>query len=200
MELVKDINTDYQDYLFIRNTLRKGYTHINVVLGLCRKVGMREAKRKINDLIELGQIEQVAIEDENSDIQKYKYFVKQDKPSLYSIAGIDHIGGWQSDSSVKGRLTFDKLLVYISRFYNIPQKEILGASRKREKVVCRQMFCYIAKENMPNASLKSIGRFLGGRDHTTVIHSVNVATNLIQYDKIFKKQYQRLNEFIKSNI
>ena len=200
MELVRDIKTDYKDYLFIRNTLKGGYTHINVVLGLCRKVGMVEAKRKINDLIELGQIEQVPIEDDGSGIQKYKYFVKQDKPSLYSIAGIDHIGGWQTDGSVKGKLTFDKLLVYVSRFYNIPQKEILGASRKREKVVCRQMFCYIAKENMPNASLKSIGRFLGGRDHSTAIHSINVATNLIQYDKIFNKEYQRLNKFIKSNI
>lgn len=200
MELIKDIDTDYKDYLFIRNVLRRGYTHLGVVLGLCLKHGMIGARSKIEKLVEMGQIEKVLVEDENTDIQKYKYFVKQDKPSIYSIAGIDHIGGWQTDSSVKGRLTFDKLLVYISRFYNVPQREIIGKSRKREKVVCRQMFCYIAKENMPSASYKSISRFLGGRDHSTAIHSVNQATNLIQYDKQFQKEYTRLNEFIKSNI
>ena len=199
MELVKDYKTENQDYLFIRNTLKKGYTHLNTILGLCRKVGIVEANRKITDLVKMGQIEQITIKDEDGEI-KYKYFPKQDKPSYYSAAGIEKLGGWQSDSVLKGRLTFDKLLNCISKYYNIPQREIQGVKRHREKVICRQMFCYIARDNMPNCSLKTIGSALGGRDHSTVIHSIQQAADLMQYDKQFKKDYTRLNEFIKTNL
>ena len=124
MQLVKDYKTQNQDYLFIRNTLKKGYTHLSTILGLCRKVGMAEANRKINDLVKMGQIEQVAIQDEDGNI-KYKFFSKQESPSYYSAAGIESIGGWQSDGVLKGRLTFDKLLKCVSRYYNIPTKEII---------------------------------------------------------------------------
>jgi len=199
MQLVKDYKTQNQDYLFIRNTLKKGYTHLSTILGLCRKVGMAEANRKINDLVKMGQIEQVAIQDEDGNI-KYKFFSKQESPSYYSAAGIESIGGWQSDGVLKGRLTFDKLLKCVSRYYNIPTKEIIGSNRKREKVICRQMFCYIARENMPDTSLKSIGSALGGRDHSTVIHSIQSASDFMQYDQKFKKDYIRLNEFIKTNL
>ena len=82
MQLVKHYKTENQDYLFIRNTLKKGYTNLNTILGLCRKVGMVDANRKIADLVKMWQIEQVAIQDEDGDI-KYKYYPKQDKPSYY---------------------------------------------------------------------------------------------------------------------
>ena len=199
MELVKDYKTENQDYLFIRNTLKKGYTHLNTILGLCRKVGIVEANRKITDLVKMGQIEQVVIKDEDGDI-KYKYFPKQGKPSYYSAAGIESLGGWQSDSFLKGRLTFDKLLNCISKYYNIPKKEITGTHRQREKVICRQMFCYIARENMPETSLESIGGALGGRDHSTIIYSIQKAADLMIVEKKFKKDYVKLNEFIKTNI
>ena len=199
MELVKDYKTENQDYLFIRNTLKKGYTHLNTILGLCRKVGMVEANRKISDLVKMGQIEKRSFVNEFGE-EKHKYFAKQEKPSYYSAAGIESIGGWQTDSVLKGRLTFDQLLNCISRYYNIPKKEIQGAKRHREKVICRQMFCYIARDNMPNSSLKTIGDALGGRDHSTVIHSIQQASDLMQYDKTFKKDYTRLNEFIKTNL
>jgi hypothetical protein len=199
MELVKNYKTENQDYIFIRNTLKKGYTHLNTILGLCRKVGMIEANRKITDLVKMGQIEQVEINDEDGNI-KYKYFPKQGKPSYYSAAGIETLGGWQSDSVMKGRLTFDKLLNCVSKYYNVSKKDIIGVRRHRQKVICRQMFCYIARDNMPENSLESIGKALGGRDHSTVIHSINQATDLMTYDKKFKKDYLRLNEFIKTNL
>ena len=91
MELVKNYKTENQDYIFIRNTLKKGYTHLNTILGLCRKVGMIDANRKVTDLVKMGQIKQVEIKDEDGNI-KYKYFPKQGKPSYYSAAGIEALG------------------------------------------------------------------------------------------------------------
>jgi chromosomal replication initiation ATPase DnaA len=48
---------------------------------------------------------------------------------------------------------------------------IVGAGREREMVRVRQYICYFAYLTTP-ASLSSIGKALGGRDHSTVIHSI----------------------------
>lgn len=50
--------------------------------------------------------------------------------------------------------------------------EIAGKCRERELVAVRQVYCYIAATKTGH-SLKNIGRLIGGRDHTTVIHSRN---------------------------
>lgn len=48
--------------------------------------------------------------------------------------------------------------------------EIVGESRVRSIFKPRAMFCHIAYEHL-GKSTTQIGRFLGGRDHTTVIHA-----------------------------
>jgi chromosomal replication initiation ATPase DnaA len=62
--------------------------------------------------------------------------------------------------------------------------------RYREVVMLRQIFCYIAKKQGYN--LKPIGEKLGNRDHTTVIHSVRTASNLLATDPIFISVYDNI--------
>ena len=47
----------------------------------------------------------------------------------------------------------------------------MAKTRKTEVVNGRFIFCGIMKEYF-GYSLKKIGEFVGGRDHTTIIHSV----------------------------
>ena len=35
MELVKDVKTSYQDYNVIREIVRKGYSNLDVIVGVC---------------------------------------------------------------------------------------------------------------------------------------------------------------------
>jgi len=198
MELVRNVETEHSDYLYIRNILKKGYTNLNIIAGLCRNVHIKNAKAKINNLVEWGQVEKVLVE-EYGDVKKYKYFLKKQSPSYYSAAGIDQLGGWQSENKFRLKLTFDNLLSCISKFYTIPKSEILGRCRKREIVICRQMFCYIARKNMPDKSLSTIGRFLN-RDHSTVIHSIDAAESLVTWNKTFAKEFNKLNNYIKTNL
>ena len=53
---------------------------------------------------------------------------------------------------------------------------------------------------MPNITLKEIGSFLGGRDHSTVIHGIKTAGDLIETDKQFREEYKRLESFILSKL
>lgn len=58
----------------------------------------------------------------------------------------------------------------VATFYNIEESDISNKSRKKEVVKPRQVAMYLLREDY-NISFPSIGQKLGGRDHTTVIHS-----------------------------
>ena len=56
--------------------------------------------------------------------------------------------------------------------------ELKSQSRKRDVTMARQLFCYFAKDTL-NYSLKAIGDIVGGRDHSTVIHSIKTVEDLL---------------------
>ncbi len=58
----------------------------------------------------------------------------------------------------------------VSDFYNIKEDSIYEKTRHKEVIRPRQIIMYILREDF-NISYPSIGQKLGGRDHTTVIHS-----------------------------
>lgn len=63
------------------------------------------------------------------------------------------------------------ILAVISRDYKIRPIDIKSKRRNADIVLPRQVFCFLAREKTLQ-SYPYIGRFLGGRDHTTVLHAV----------------------------
>ena len=64
----------------------------------------------------------------------------------------------------------------VAAFYNIEEESIYNKTRRQEVVKPRQVTMYILREDF-NVSFPSIGQKLGGRDHTTVIHSCEKIRN-----------------------
>jgi chromosomal replication initiator protein len=60
----------------------------------------------------------------------------------------------------------------VCRFYRVDQHALRGKSRGREIVLPRQVAMYLLRDEA-GLSLSEIGRELGGRDHTTVLHGAN---------------------------
>ena len=58
-----------------------------------------------------------------------------------------------------------------AKFYNIEPQDIRGQSRSKDTVLARQIAMYEIRR-MTNLSLKEIGREFDGRDHSTVMHSI----------------------------
>ena len=58
----------------------------------------------------------------------------------------------------------------IANFYNIDEDNIYQKTRRKEIIKPRQVSMFILREDL-QMSYPSIGQKLGGRDHTTVIHS-----------------------------
>ena len=64
-------------------------------------------------------------------------------------------------------------------------------SNTRQIAYPRQIAMYVCKE-LTNASLPEIGRFFGGKHHTTVLHSVQKIEELRQRDEDLNRLIQSL--------
>lgn len=68
-------------------------------------------------------------------------------------------------------LTPDKIFKKVCEFFSLKKEDILGKCRQKELVHPRQISMYLLKHEM-NYSFPLIGRTLGGKDHTTIMHGV----------------------------
>lgn len=68
-----------------------------------------------------------------------------------------------------------------ARYFTLRVAELKSSSRRRAVVAARDVAMYLARQ-MTGKSLKQIGEYFGGRDHTTVLHGCRKTENLIQSD------------------
>lgn len=83
----------------------------------------------------------------------------------------------------------------ISDFYNIKEESIYEKTRHKEVIKPRQVIMYILREDF-NISYPSIGQKLGGRDHTTVIHSCEKVKNDLKNDQTLSDEITQIRSLI----
>jgi len=78
----------------------------------------------------------------------------------------------------KKTISVKDVVKIVSEHYNLEEESIYEKTRRKEIVKARQVVMYILREDF-NVSYPLIGQKLGGRDHTTVIHSyLKIKTDL----------------------
>ncbi|MGB3922014.1 MAG: chromosomal replication initiator protein DnaA [Minisyncoccia bacterium] len=83
----------------------------------------------------------------------------------------------------------------VSDFYNIKEDSIYEKTRHKEVIRPRQIIMYLLREDF-NISYPSIGQKLGGRDHTTVIHSCEKIKNDIKADQGLLEEVVRIRNLL----
>jgi chromosomal replication initiator protein len=83
----------------------------------------------------------------------------------------------------------------IAEFYGIEEDSIYEKTRRREVVRPRQVIMYILREDF-SVSYPTIGSKLGGRDHTTVIHSCEKVKREIVNDAELAKEIQDIRSLL----
>lgn len=113
------------------------------------------------------------------------------EPTLNSVKETlsDYISNIQSKS-----LTPKEIIDTTAKFYNLTYKDLIGKSRKKEYVLPRQISIYLIREEL-STSYPAIGEELGGRDHTTAMHSYN---KIVKELKINEKIKQEINSIKQS--
>ena len=90
-------------------------------------------------------------------------------------------------------LTIDDIIRIVSTHYDVTEQQVKGRLRKREIVLPRQVIMYLADKHIRMPASR-IGRCVGGRDHSTVIHSIRLITEKKQQDKDFCCEIQALEQ------
>lgn len=83
----------------------------------------------------------------------------------------------------------------VAEFYGIEEDSIYEKTRRREVVRPRQVIMYILREDF-SVSYPTIGNRLGGRDHTTVIHSCEKVKREIAEDPELAKEIQDIRTLL----
>ncbi|MBY0462052.1 MAG: chromosomal replication initiator protein DnaA [Alphaproteobacteria bacterium] len=82
------------------------------------------------------------------------------------------------------RITIEDIQKRVCEFYNIKISDLLSSRRLQNIARPRQIAIYLSKL-LTSKSLPEIGRKFGGRDHTTVLHSVRKVQEFCQSDREF---------------
>lgn len=98
-------------------------------------------------------------------------------------------------SKPQKNVSVKEILRAVSKFYSIEEFEITNKSRKKEVVKPRQVIMYLLREDF-NISYPSIGQKLGGRDHTTVIHSCDKIKKEIKTDPSLLQEINQIRTML----
>ncbi len=93
------------------------------------------------------------------------------------------------------RVRIEDILKMVSRHYKVPRNDLLSSRRSRDVVRPRQIAMYLAK-SLTARSLPEIGRRFGGRDHTTVLHSVRKVEQLMKNDGDLQQEVELLKRML----
>lgn len=81
----------------------------------------------------------------------------------------------------------------VSKYYQINKGSLLGESRARSVARPRQILMYLLRTYL-KVSLEEVGRIVGGRDHTTVMHAVSKITQLAMNDVHIREDILRIKQ------
>jgi len=83
----------------------------------------------------------------------------------------------------------------VAEYYGIDEESIYEKTRRREVVRPRQVIMYLLREDF-SISYPTIGTKLGGRDHTTVIHSCEKIKREVLVDNELAKEIQNIRTLL----
>jgi len=82
------------------------------------------------------------------------------------------------------------IIDYVSERYMVSFDDLQSKSRKQEIVEPRQVIHWMVRNHVcfNRLSLDAVGEMVGGRDHSTVLHSVKQINNWIATDRMFRER------------
>lgn len=101
-------------------------------------------------------------------------------------------------NNIRPRKNFSitEVVKIISKFYNVNEDSIYEKTRRKEIVKARQLVMYVLRE-FYSVSYPLIGQKLGGKDHTTVIHSCEKIKRILKTDASLNQELEQIKVLLK---
>lgn len=99
------------------------------------------------------------------------------KKSEISVDMIESLLGRREPQDHQTKKTPDEMVDAVIKYFSVKKRDILGKSRARPIARPRQILMYLMRTIL-ELPLEEIGRVVGNRDHTTVMHAVEKITHM----------------------
>ena len=96
------------------------------------------------------------------------------------------------------RPSLQQVVAVTAKYYHLPQRHFRSKSRKQSAVRARATVVYLARE-LTDESYEQIGRILGGRDHTTIMHSCQKMKRELEQDATLQETVDDLRRILTSH-
>jgi len=102
----------------------------------------------------------------------------------------------KNNSRPRKTLAVSDVVEKVARYFDIDQSSIYEKTRRKEIVKPRQIIMYLLREDF-QVSYPAIGKKLGGRDHTTVIHSCEKIKTELKNDSELEDEITQIRALLK---
>ncbi len=128
-------------------------------------------------------------------IKAYSLIFMGEKPTIGIIQNVI-----QSviKENVNTAITPDRIVDHVSKYYNISKDDIYSTKRRADIINARQIAMYITRE-LTDISLSIIGDEFGGKNHSTVLHSIKQTEAKMATDSKFSQTINEMMENIKKD-
>ncbi len=89
------------------------------------------------------------------------------------------------------RLTPASIISQVSEYFSVSPSQLKGKLRKREVLIPRQISMYLIRE-LTDTSLAEIGGYFDGRDHSTVLNSIERINRLCEEEPSLKRKLSEI--------
>lgn len=96
------------------------------------------------------------------------------------------------------RVGFERIIKCMGKYYPYDLDALRSKNRSKELSFVRQVTMFLMKK-ITDKSLRDIGIFLGGRDHSTVMHALDKVQSHAQENNEFQVQLRKIEEDILSS-
>ena len=100
-----------------------------------------------------------------------------------------------NESETQEDVTPEKILSAVCGYFKQKKEDILGKGKKADLVSARQICAYLMCE-MLSLPLVSIGKILGGRDHTTIMYARDKMEKLVSLNDHIAKQVDDIKNIV----
>ncbi len=102
----------------------------------------------------------------------------------------------KNSSRPRKTLAVSDVVDKVARYFDVDQASIYEKTRRKEIVKPRQIIMYLLREDF-QVSYPAIGKKLGGRDHTTVIHSCEKIKNELKSSSELEEEISQIRMLLK---
>lgn len=185
-------DTPYYPRQVVRERLRDRKCQLSRMKLLLKEKGLDPSV--IDEMVEEGQVKVIHKNHAFSYNNTYLEAIPQQGHSVMAAVLVNNFSNKKRETL--SPIDMDFIFDAVCDYFNLDKEAVKGRSRVRKVLYARHIFAHLCVKGVKNLDLKTVGAFLGGRDHSTIINARQVVDDLLETDKAFRKDYNRIKSYI----